>query len=184
MIITSGFINPEPLKELLPYLDAIKIDLKAFNNQVYSDLIQGRLEPVLDSIKTVKESGKWLELVNLIVPGYTDDLDEIGRMCQWIKENIGDETPIHFSRFWPKYKLLNLPPTSEEIVKQARQTCLDIGLKYVYTGNIDDLTGSTTYCPDNNQSLLRRHGYIIEENLIDSTGNSKVCPSQIPGVWN
>ena len=181
--ITSGYINPEPLKALLPHLDAVKVDFKAFDDQVYRELIQGRLEPVLETMKIVKQSGKWLEIVNLVVPGYTDDMEEIKQMCQWIKDNLGDEVPVHFSRFWPQYKLVNLPPTPEETIKKARKTCLDLGLKYVYTGNIDDLEGSITYCPDNNQPLLIREGYIIKKNSIDKTGTSSDCPSKIAGVW-
>jgi len=183
VMISSGYINQEPLLELLPYLDAVKVDFKSFNSQVYAELIRGRLEPVLDTIKTVKKSGTWLELVHLVVPGYTDDLEETKEMCFWIKENIGVDTPIHFSRFWPKYKLLNLPATPENSLKQARQTCLEAGLKYVYIGNIDDLESNATYCPENQQVLISRQGHIVKENLIGPDGRTADCPSVIPGVW-
>lgn len=177
VMVSNGYINQEPLKNLLPYLDAVKIDFKSFNEETYTQLIGGKLEPVLETIKTVHQSKTWLEIVNLIVPGYTDNLEEIRQMCLWIKENVGEEVPVHFSRFTPKYKLANLPPTPEETVKKARQICLDAGLKYVYTGNIDDPTGSTTYCPSNNQPVIKRLGYFIQENAISS------CPVAIPGVW-
>lgn len=183
VIVTSGYINQEPLKQLLPYLDAVKIDFKSINQQTYQTLIRGNLQPVLDSIKTVHQSGKWLELVHLIVPGWTDNLDEIKKLCQWTKENVGPDVPLHLSRFYPNYKLLNLPPTPEKTLKEARKICLDLGLKYVYTGNIDDPEGSTTYCPDNQKPLIKRRGYFIEENLIDSSGKAQNCPSKIPGVW-
>lgn len=184
VMISSGYINKEPLKQLLPYLDAIKIDFKSFNSEVYQTLIRGKIEPVLENIKTVYQSGKWLEIVHLIVPGYTDNLEEIKNMCLWIKENTSENVPVHFSRFWPKYKLLNLPPTDEEVVKKAREVCLEAGLKYVYTGNIEDEAGSVTYCPDNSQTVVKRHGYVIYENLINSQGKADNCPTLIPGVWH
>lgn len=183
VIVTSGYINQEPLKQLLPYLDAVKIDFKSINQQTYQDLIRGNLQPVLDSIKTVHQSGKWLELVHLVVPGWTDNLEEIKKLCQWTLDNVGPDVPLHLSRFYPNYKLLNLPPTPEKTLKDARKICLDLGLKYVYTGNIDDPEGSTTYCPDNQKSVLVRRGYFIEENLIDSSGNSPNCSTKIPGIW-
>lgn len=183
VMISSGYINPEPLKNLLSYLDGVKIDFKSFNSEVYATLIRGKLEPVLESIKIVHESGKWLELVHLVVPGYTDDLAEIKEMCQWVKDNVSDSVPIHFTRFWPKYKLLNLPPTPEETLKKARQVCREIGLKYVYTGNIEDEEGSITYCPDNNQPMIKRLGFFVKENLVDSSGKASSCPTAIAGVW-
>lgn len=183
VMVSNGYINPEPLKALLPYLDAIKIDFKSFDDETYVKLIGGKLEPVLNTIKLIHQSKTWLELVYLIVPGYTDDLEEIKNMCTWIKENVGDQVPVHFSRFGPKYKLTNLPPTPEETVKKARRVCLEVGLKYVYTGNIEDETGSTTYCPTNGQPLIKRQGYFVQENLVGSDGKAVSCPEVIPGAW-
>jgi len=182
-MVSSGYINPEPLKELLPYMDAIKIDFKAFNNEVYSNLIGGKMEPVLETIKTIHQSNVWLEIVHLVVPGYTDNLEEIKQMCLWLKENTSENVPVHFSRFWPKYKLINLPPTPEETIKKARQVCLEAGMKYVYTGNIEDEEGSTTFCPPNKKPLIKRIGYFVKENLVDTNGKSPNCPEIIPGVW-
>lgn len=183
VMISSGYINSEPLKNLLPYLDGVKVDFKSFNSEVYRELIRGNLEPVLESIKIIKKEGEWLELVHLTVPGYTDDISEIKKMCQWIKDNVGDSVPLHFTRFWPKFKLLNLPPTPEETLKKAREICLDLGLKYVYTGNIEDEEGSATYCPDNKKAVIKRNGFFIQENLVDKSGQAAGCPSTIPGVW-
>ncbi|MGB9706646.1 MAG: AmmeMemoRadiSam system radical SAM enzyme [Microgenomates group bacterium] len=183
VMVSSGYINPQPLKELLPYMDAIKIDFKAFNNEVYGNLIGGKLEPVLETLKIIHNSKTWLEIVHLVVPGYTDNLEEIGQMCLWLKENVGEDVPIHFSRFWPKYKLTNLPPTPEETIKKARLACLKAGMKYVYTGNIEDEEGSATYCPTNHQPVIKRFGYFVKENLIDSSGKAPNCRETIPGVW-
>ncbi|MCG2686191.1 AmmeMemoRadiSam system radical SAM enzyme, partial [Candidatus Parcubacteria bacterium] len=184
VVITSGYINREPMEELLKYLDGVKIDLKGFNEDYYAKMVGGKLEPVLDTLKLVKESGTHLEIVTLLVPGQNDDPEEVSEMCRWILENLGDEVPLHFSRFHPAYKLQNLPPTPEETVRGARQTCLDLGLKYVYTGNIPDVAGSTTFCPDNGQPLVVRKGYTATENLIDPSGMAPDCPSPIPGVWH
>ncbi|KPJ70606.1 hypothetical protein AMJ51_01465 [Microgenomates bacterium DG_75] len=181
-IVSAGYINPEPLRQLLPYLDAIKIDLKGYNNRYYQEVVGGRLEPVLETLKVIKEEGTWLEIVYLVVPGYNDDMEEIKQMAIWIKENLGDEVPLHFSRFHPMYQMENLPPTPEETVKQARQVAMEVGLKYVYTGNISDVEGSTTFCPENNQPLIVRKGYFIEENHLKK-GQSELCPIAIPGVW-
>ena len=134
--------------------------------------------------KLSKKSGTWLELVHLTVPGYTDDMEEISQMCEWVRENLGPDTPMHFSRFWPKYKMLNLPPTSEEVVKQAREICLKAGLNYVYTGNISDTEGSTTYCPSNLTPLITRMGHSVQTNLLDASGSSNVCNQNIPGEKN
>lgn len=181
-IVSNGYINPEPLQELLPYLDAIKVDLKGFNDKFYQEIVGGRLEPVLKTLKVLKEKGIWFEIVYLIVPGYNDDMKDIREMADWIKENLGDEVPLHFSRFYPMYLLQNLPPTPEEVVKKARQAAIDAGLKYVYTGNIADTEGSVTYCPTNGNPLIVRKGYFVEENHIQG-GNSELCPVAIPGVW-
>lgn len=183
VMVSNGYINQEPLKEILNYLDGVKIDFKSFNEETYQKLIGGKLEPVLESIKTVWQSKKWLEIVWLVVPGYTDNLEEIKSACQWLKQNTSENVPVHFSRFWPKYKLTNLPPTPEETIKKARQVCLEAGMKYVYTGNIDDPEGNTTYCPDNHQPVIKRQGYFVQENLINPEGKAPNCPEIIPGVW-
>ncbi len=181
--ISAGYINQKPLKELLPYLDAMKIDLKGFNDKTYQKLNQGRLQPILDSIKTVHESDTWLEIVNLIVPGYTDNLDEIKEMCQWIYDEVGPDVPLHFSRFSPAYKLPNLPPTPEETLLSARQICLDVGLNYVYIGNLQTKDAANTYCPANNEVVIKRNAFLVEENKINPDGSSDLCPFPIPGVW-
>lgn len=181
-VVSAGYINPEPLRELLPYLDAIKIDLKGFNDSFYQEIVGGRLEPVLEALKIIKEEGTWLEIVYLVVPGYNDDMEEIKQMAIWIKENLGENVPLHFSRFHPMYQMKNLPPTPEETVKQARQVALEAGLNYVYTGNIIDVEGATTYCPENNEPLIVRKGHFVLENRLQQ-GKSDLCPVEIPGVW-
>ncbi len=181
VMISAGYINSEPLKQLSPYLDAIKIDLKAFNNGFYKRIVGGELEPVLETLKTIKKQGVWLEIVYLVIPGENDQPEEIKMMSRWIKENLGEDVPLHFSRFHPMYKLINLPPTPEQTVKDLRKIALKEGLKYVYTGNLGDEETESTYCPASKQTAIKRQGYFIKEtNLIDGQ-----CfdGEKIPGVW-
>ena len=146
-------------------------------------MVGGRLEPVLETLETLRNSGIHYEIVTLLVTGKNDSEEEIKEQCLWIKENLGTEVPLHFSRFHPMYKLTNLPATPEETVKKARQICMDLGLKYVYTGNIPNMEGNTTFCPETGEPLVVRKGYFIEENKIAKEGSSSACPSKIPGVW-
>ena len=176
VIVSNGYLNQLPLLELLPYLDAIKIDLKSFNPQTYLKLTGAQLEPVLNTIKTVYQNKKWLEIVYLVVPTYTDKIEEIRDMCRYLKTNLSAEVPIHFSRFFPDYKLLDLPATDENFVKEARKVCLEEGMKYVYTGNMDDPEGSTTYSPIDGQPVIIRRGYTVEK-----INQSKL--SEIKGVF-
>lgn len=181
VVVSAGYINPEPLKELLPYIDAYKVDLKAFKDSFYQKLTGGRLEPVLETIKIIEQSGTWLEIVNLLIPGENDSEEEIRGMAKWIKENLGDEVPLHFSRFHPMYKLQNLPPTPNETVIRAREIAMEEGLKYVYTGNVVYPKGESTYCPESGEIAVGRKGYFITSNNLQNGQ----CPTgeQIPGIW-
>ena len=181
LVVSSGYINEKPLKELLKYIDAYKVDLKAFNDKFYRKLTGGRLEPVLETLKTIKQSGVWLEIVNLLVPGENDSDEELRAMARWIKKNLGDGVPLHFSRFFPQYKLKNLPPTPPETLVRARQIAMEEGLKFVYTGNTAYPEGETTWCPGSKEKAIVRQGYfVIVNNLKDGA-----CPDgeKIPGVW-
>lgn len=181
VVVSSGYINQEPLKELLPYIDAYKIDLKAFKEDFYQKFTNGHLEPVLETMKTIKASGVWLEIVNLLIPGENDSEQEIREMAKWIKENLGDDVPLHFSRFYPMYKLQNLPATPEETVIKARKIAMEEGLKYVYVGNISYPEGEDTYCPKSGQIAIERQGYLVVSNNL----KNGLCKDGevIAGVW-
>ena len=181
VVVTAGYINPEPLRELCRYVDAIKVDLKGFDEEFYRKVVGGRLQPVLDALKVIKQEGVWLEIVNLLVPGENDSEEEVRKMAKWIKENLGDDVPLHFSRFHPDYKLKNLPPTPLETIIQAREIAMSEGLKYVYTGNVYYPEGEATYCPESGEKVIQRQGFFVTENKLE---NGR-CPSgeQIPGVW-
>ncbi|MBL7159377.1 AmmeMemoRadiSam system radical SAM enzyme [Candidatus Microgenomates bacterium] len=184
VMISAGYINPEPFNELLEVLDAVRIDLKGFTEEYYQEIVGGKLEPVLESLKIAYQSGTWLEIINLIVPGKNDSDSEIRAMCQWIKDNLSEDVPLHFLRFHPDYKMKNLPSTPIETLKKAREIAQEVGLNYVYAGNVPEyIEGNTTFCPDNDESLIIRKGFFVTENKVDENGQNPICPSKIPGVW-
>jgi pyruvate formate lyase activating enzyme len=179
---SNGYINEEPLRQLAKYLDAANIDLKGFTDDYYAGMAEGTLEPVLESLKILKQEGVHLEITNLVLPGYNDDEGSIIKMCLWIKENLGPDTPLHFSRFLPMYKMLNLNPTPVETLERARQIALDCGLKYVYIGNVGGHPAENTYCPRCKRMLIERRGYFILQNNIED-GKCKFCGEKIEGIW-
>ncbi|MDP2923420.1 MAG: AmmeMemoRadiSam system radical SAM enzyme [Candidatus Omnitrophota bacterium] len=180
---TCGYINPEPLKELLKYMDAVNVDLKSFNPEFYRRMgALAELEPVLTTIKTIKQQGVWLELTTLIIPNENDSPQELKKMCVWIKENLGAEVPLHFSRFVPQFKLANLPPTPISKLDEAYKIAKDVGLKYVYIGNVPGHPQEDTYCPSCKKLLIDRIGYDILENNLKE-GKCKFCGYKIAGIW-
>jgi pyruvate formate lyase activating enzyme len=182
ILVTAGFINQKPLLELCQYTDAANVDLKGFTEEYYKKICGGELRPVLDTLKTMHQQGVWLEVTNLIVPTLNDNLELIGQMCDWILDNLGPEVPLHFSRFWPMYKLKNLPPTPVGIITQARKLALKKGLHYVYIGNVPGHEGNNTYCPKCQQIVIGRIGYMITlYDIID--GKCGKCGFKIAGVW-
>ncbi|MDD4894247.1 MAG: AmmeMemoRadiSam system radical SAM enzyme [Candidatus Omnitrophica bacterium] len=183
VIHSNGYVNPEPLRELSKYLDAANIDLKGFSDDFYAKLSEGTFEPVLKSLKLLKQEGVHLEITNLVISGYNDDLEIIRRMCVWIKDNLGADTPLHFSRARPEYKLTSIIDTPVETLEKARQIALDCGLKYVYIGNVPGHPAENTYCPKCNKMLIRRAGIVVLENNLEN-GRCKFCGEKIEGVWN
>lgn len=181
---SCGYINPEPLKQLLKYMDAANVDLKGFSEEYYNKIgMMASLEPVLQTLKTIKQEGVWLEITNLLIPNFNDDPDKIRKMCLWIKDNLGEDVPLHFSRFTPNFKLMNLPPTPVEKLEEARKIALDVGLKYVYIGNVPGHEAENTYCPKCKKLLIKRIGYEIGEINITG-GKCKFCGKEIAGKWN
>ena len=136
ILVTAGYVCQEPLKDLLPYLDAANIDLKSFSDDIYVKVSGGHLQPVLDTILAMRDAGVWIELTNLLIPGINDDMQMIRQMCQWIAGNGFADNPLHFSRFFPRYKMQDIPPTPVHTLKAAKQIALEEGLKHVYLGNV------------------------------------------------
>ncbi len=181
---SSGYINEEPLRELAKYIDAVNIDLKGFSDEFYKKICNGTLKPVLKTLKILKDEGVHIEITNLIIPLFNDDLEKIKQMCVWIKDNLGADIPIHFSRFFPCFKLDMLSPTPVDTLVKARTIALDCGLKYVYIGNIDKSLSDyeDTYCPKCKKKLIDRSGYFIKENNLEN-GRCKFCKEKIYGHW-
>lgn len=179
---TNGSMNKEPLFALLKYMDAVTVDLKAFTHKFYQEISSSELDPVLRTLKNVKKAGKYLEIVNLLIPTLNDNKDDIKRMCQWIKENIGDETPIHFNRFSPAYKLTRLPQTPVKTLEEAREIAIGEGLKYIYIGNVPGHKYNSTYCHNCGRCLIQRIHFSILSNYVIQ-GRCKFCNHKIPGVW-
>jgi len=182
-VITNGFINPEPLAELIKVVEAIKIDLKAFNQDFYTNYVRGQLQPVLDSIKQIASSKVWLEIVYLVIPTLNDKPEEIRQMARWLKTEIGPDYPLHFSRFQPMYLIKNLPPTPISTLERLRDIALEEGLHYVYLGNVPGHPGENTYCPNCGQVVIERYGYTIKKNSL-SGNKCRHCHQTIPGVWS
>jgi pyruvate formate lyase activating enzyme len=180
--ISSGYVNTEPLRELCATVDAIKIDLKGFNNEFYRTVCSGTLPPVLEAIRTIHDTGVHLEIVNLVVPTLNDNADELRALAEWVLENVGPDVPLHFSRFHPDYQLLNLPPTPDETLTAARQAALDTGLHYVYVGNVPGHAGNHTYCPGCEQMVIERAGMSTSAMHMVS-GRCGYCGTAIAGVW-
>jgi pyruvate formate lyase activating enzyme len=182
VMISGGFIETEPLKNLMPVLNAIKIDLKAIRPEYYKNIVNGELKPVLDSIIQIRKAGTWLELVYLIVPTLNDTEAEFKELAVWIKTYLGADTPLHFSRFYPQYLLKNLPPTPQSTLETAHKICRAEGLHYVYLGNLPGHPAESTYCPACGVILIERQGYRILQNKLK--GNLCYnCNHLIPGLF-
>jgi len=181
-MVSSGYIEQEPLKELLKVLDAVKIDLKGFTEKFYEEMAAADLAPVLESIKTVKKSGRWLEIVNLVIPGHNDDPKDLERMCRWLKENAGADTPVHFTRFFPEYKLKNVPPTPVASLVRAHAIAKAAGLRYVYVGNVPGHPLENTACPRCGKALVERQGFQVVRNGLKK-GACPGCGERLRGLW-
>lgn len=183
VMVSAGYINYEPLKKLAPYFDVIKIDLKGFNKKFYKKYVKGDLKYVLATLKYLKEFGVLTEVVNLVVPTLNDDPKEITQMTIWIRENLGADTPVFFSRFTPQYKVRNLPPTPLETLQKAREIALSEGLNFVYIGNVPGIDAENTYCPRCGNIVVGRHGYFLTKYALKGN-RCFYCGREIPGVWH
>ncbi|HOW72619.1 MAG TPA: AmmeMemoRadiSam system radical SAM enzyme [Phycisphaerae bacterium] len=183
VIISNGYMQEKPLRQLCRHLTAVKIDFKAFSQDFYAEMCSASLEPVLNTFKTLKNIGIWFELVVLIIPTKNDSADEIRQMSDWILKNLGPDVPVHFTRFSPTYRVKNLPPTPAATLDRCRKTALETGLHYVYVGNLPSHPGENTYCHQCKAELIRRVGYRIAANAVKE-GKCPKCGTAIPGVWS
>lgn len=183
IMVSCGYINEAPLQELIGVIDVIKVDFKGFSEEFYQKVTRGRLEPVLNTIKTLAAAGKLMDIVCLIVPGLNDDEDECRKMFNWLAGNAGDGTSLFLSRFYPTYQLKNVAPTPVTKLEKLKKIAHEEGLKFVYIGNVPGHDAENTYCPNCNQLLIQRLGYLIRQNLIQDGGCSN-CGERIPGIWD
>jgi len=161
VLVTAGYINEEPWKQLLQYIDAANIDLKAISDDFYRQVCSATLKPVQKALVLARAGGILVEVTNLIIPTLNDKPEQIRELARWVRANLGGDTPMHFSRFFPRYKMRNLPPTSLKTLDLAREIAMSEGLNFVYIGNISSKEGQNTYCPDCKALLIERSGYTI-----------------------
>ena len=183
VIISCGFMNEEPLKEMCDVLDAIKIDLKGFSEDFYRKVCSAELKPVLRSIKQVSKSKAHLEIVNLVVPTLNDSDKMLAELSDWVISEIGPDVPIHFTRFHPDYKLLNLPPTPIATLERARDIAMSKGIHYAFVGNVPGHEGNNTYCPKCKKIVVKRSGMFTSEIHLKN-GKCEYCGYAIAGVWD
>jgi pyruvate formate lyase activating enzyme len=183
LLHTAAYIEPAPLKALSGRIDAANVDLKSFDKTFYRDVCGGELEPVLRSLVALRQAGVHLEITNLLVPTLNDDLETVRRMCRWIHDELGADVPLHFSRFYPLYKLANLPQTPVSTLDRARETAMEAGLNYVYIAKVTGHAGENTHCPGCGETVIQRVGFIIDELRLDA-GRCASCGKAIPGRWH
>lgn len=180
--ISNGYINKEPLQKLCQVVDAIKVDFKAYSKEFYRRIVNGRLQPVLDTLVEIKKQGVWLEMVYLVIPTHNDDAESIKAMCQWITKHLGKDVPIHFTRFHPQYLMKNLPSTPIKTLEMAHDIARESGVQYVYIGNVPSHRAENTFCHNCGEQLIQRQGFITRQNhIID--GKCQYCQTAIPGIW-
>lgn len=182
--VTAGYIHEEARKEFFSHMDAANVDLKAFSEDFYHKLCAGHLQPVLDTLEYLKRDTEvWFEITTLLIPGKNDSDEELTVMCDWIAEHLGLEVPLHFTAFHPDWKLRDVAPTPSATLTRAREIGLKAGLQFVYTGNVHDPAGGTTFCPHCRSAVIVRDWYEILAYELDDEGRCLHCHSKIPGRY-
>jgi pyruvate formate lyase activating enzyme len=182
VVVTGGYIQEEPLAKLCRQVDAIKVDLKAYSEKFYKEVVNGEMKPVLDCIVTIRKHGVWNEIVYLVIPTLNDSDPEFKALAKWVKSELGPDVPLHFSRFHPEYLLKNLPPTPVETLERAKAIADAEGLHYVYIGNVPGHPAENTYCPKCHKIVVERTGYTVGTVHLHN-GKCQYCQQAIPGVW-
>ncbi len=180
--VTAGYMHAEPRRDFYAKIDAANVDLKSFSEDFYYHLTGAHLQPVLDTlVYLARETSVWLEITTLLIPGKNDSEAEISALSQWVAKELGPEVPLHFSAFHPDYKLVDLPPTPLATLARARELALAAGLHYVYTGNVHDARGDSTYCPACGKAVIERDWYDILSYTLDDSGQCPHCGAAIAG---
>lgn len=182
--VSAGYINPEPRKEFYQYMDAANIDLKAFTEKFYYKLTGAHLQPVLDTlIYLKKETDVWFEITTLLIPDENDSNAELEQLSEWVMTELGPDVPLHFTAFHPDWKMKDKEHTPYATLQRARNIATEAGLHYVYTGNVHDTVGSSTYCPQCHQCVIERDWHVILSYQLDDSGYCLNCGYQISGVF-
>jgi pyruvate formate lyase activating enzyme len=180
--VTAGYMHAAPRREMYAKMDAANVDLKAFTENFYERLCFAHLQPVLETLEyLVKETPVWVEVTTLLIPGQNDSEDKVARLSEWLVEHLGADVPLHFSAFHPDFKMLDVPPTPLATLRRARAQALAAGLHHVYTGNVHDCEGDTTFCAACGAVLMRRDWYQLLEYRLDADGGCPDCGSHLAG---
>jgi len=180
--VTAGYMSPEPRREFYAKMDAANVDLKGFTETFYAKLTSSQLAPVLETLAYLRHETKvWFEITTLLIPGANDSDAELRDECRWIARELGLDVPVHFTAFHPDYKMTDLPPTPASTLQRARRIALDEGLKHVYTGNVHDSEGGTTYCTECGEALIVRDWYRIEDYRLAADGECPTCTTPLAG---
>jgi pyruvate formate lyase activating enzyme len=180
--VTAGYISPEPRREFYAKMDAANVDLKGFTEEFYVKLTGSRLAPVLDTLAYLEhETDVWYEITTLLIPGKNDSDEELRAESRWIHRELGPDVPLHFTAFHPDFKMMDLPPTPASTLSRARRIAVDEGLRYVYTGNVHDVEGGTTFCPGCGTALIVRDWHRIDAYRLTADGRCPDCSTTIPG---
>lgn len=182
LVHTSGYISPEPLLAILGNIDAVNIDLKGFDSEFYRKMTGGDIEPVKKALNILRRAGVHIEITNLLIPGKNDDMDQVKNMCTWIKNALGADTPVHLARFYPLYKLANLPQTPVSTLDRARDTAMEAGLAFVYIARVTGHEAENTFCPECGKIIIDRMGFVIEAIHI-ANGECAFCAAPVSGKW-
>lgn len=182
--VTAGYLCDEPRREFYSYMDAANVDLKGFTEDFYQKICGARLDNVLETLVYLKRHTQvWFELTTLLIPGANDSDAEIDAMTKWVVRELGADVPHHFTAFHPDYKMLDVPPTPPETLSRARSIAIGNGMRYVYTGNVHDERGGSTYCPICSECVIGRDWYTITKWNLTADGHCARCGTSIPGVF-
>lgn len=171
--VTNGYMTEESFEEIRPYLDAANIDLKGMTDKFYRDLCDAKLQPVLNNILRMHDAQIHIEITNLVIPGYNDSDEDIQSLVKFLAEEVGVEVPLHFTRFYPQYKMHQVPPTEVKVLEKAYRMAKEAGIKYVYMGNVPSVDGANTYCPQCGEAIIKRDGFSV---LSDEIKKTRKCP--------
>jgi len=182
VMVSNGYIEAEPLADLCKVLGAVKIDLKAYTDGFYKNQCRGELKPVLETLRRLRKHGMWTEIVVLVIPTLNDGEQEARALARFVRDDLGRDVPVHFTRFHPSYRLMNLPATPVATLERAVQAAQAEGLRFVYVGNVPGHPSENTWCPGCRTMIVRRIGLSVLENRI-TRGRCSYCSLEIPGIW-